>query len=296
MAQITVEYLPKGGKLETFKFNDVDIDQTTLFVLKEKLTMETNLSIVRQRILLKLHDSFHQSPLLDDRKSLKQLNLSPIHCNNLILKDIGPQMAWNTVFYLEYLGPLLIHQVALLFWSKLTTRQLLGYVAISLHFLKREFETAFIHRFSHSTMPLSNLAKNCLHYWLICGFLISFELYFRPSTNSTFATWTVFLLFLLMEVGNFISHVILRNLRPLGTHKRSIPHGFLFDYVSCPNYFFESMAWLCFAMITRCYSAWLFWILGTGQMFLWAKKKHSSYKKEFVDYPKSRKVMFPFLI
>lgn len=37
----------------------------------------------------------------------------------------------------------------------------LAVAAWLVHFLKREFETFFVHRFSRPTMPLSNLVKNC---------------------------------------------------------------------------------------------------------------------------------------
>ena len=297
MAKLSIQYRAKdGGATKTFDFSDVDIDETTLFDLKEQLTMKSNISIVRQRLSLQHLNSQSQAPLLDEQKSLRQLNFSPTGTNSLILKDIGPQIAWETVFYLEYTGPLLVHQVALLFWDKLSTLQILGYVAICFHFLKREYETAFVHRFSHATMPLINLAKNCFHYWIIGGILLTLELYFTTPFRTTFTTWIFFLLFLLMEIGNFTSHIMLRNLRPPGTTQRSIPRGFLFEYVSCPNYFFESVAWIFFSLMTRCYSAWLFWAIGTAQMFLWAKKKHATYRKEFKDYPKQRKIMFPFLI
>ena len=33
------------------------------------------------------------------------------------------------------------------------------YVMIMLHFIKREWETLFVHRFSHGTMPFRNIFR-----------------------------------------------------------------------------------------------------------------------------------------
>lgn len=41
----------------------------------------------------------------------------------------------------------------------------LGLALVLLHFIKREFETLFIHRFSNATMPIHRLPINCFHYW-----------------------------------------------------------------------------------------------------------------------------------
>lgn len=42
--------------------------------------------------------------------------------------------------------------------------------------------------------------------------------------------------------------------------------------------------------------AYGFLIVATGQMYVWAAKKHVGYKKEFGSaYPKGRKAMFPFI-
>jgi very-long-chain enoyl-CoA reductase len=52
------------------------------------------------------------------------------------------------------------------------------------------------------------------------------------------------------EVSNLHAHVTVRNLRPAGSKARAIPRGYLFDFVSFPNYFFESLAWASIAALS----------------------------------------------
>ena len=73
-----------------------------------------------------------------------------------------------------------------------------------------------------------------------------------------------------------------------------VPHGGLFAYVSCANYFWESLCWLVFAVQSQVIGAYVFFIVSTVQMALWAIGKHKRYRKDFKDYPR-RKVMFPFI-
>ena len=110
----------------------------------------------------------------------------------------GPQIAWRTVFLIEYAGPILIHPLFYHFapvlypailsvmpfvpapptpYPAMSQVQTLAYVLNLLHFAKREFETLFIHRFSHGTMPLLNLYKNSSHYWLLNGLLVALQVY-----------------------------------------------------------------------------------------------------------------------
>jgi hypothetical protein len=53
------------------------------------------------------------------------------------------------------------------------------------------------------------------------------------------------------QMSNFSTHLTLRNLRPEGSTERKIPFGYGFNWVSCPNYFFEIMAWTAFTGLTR---------------------------------------------
>ena len=225
----------------------------------------------------------------------------------MVVKDLGPQISWKAVFLAEYFGPILIHSLFVLFptvfygtaaaSSGLHPIQRLCYALVLFHFGKREAETLFLHRFSHATMPLRNLFKNCAHYWGLSGVLLGYFLY-RPGFVSSVSEDVVPLLvyaFVGAELANFYTHWVLSSLRPPGTTIRRIPYGFGFSSVSCPNYFFETLAWVFFSLLAEHWSAWLFTVVATAQMAVWAKKKHKAYLKEFKDYPKNRKAMFPFI-
>ena len=132
------------------------------------------------------------------------------------------------------------------------------------HYAKREYETVFVHRFSHATMPWFNIVKKCakrpqcsadrrssFHYWILSGVLLAIPLYGPwnswASLSSSFRNTPEYLypfvgIWIFAEVSNGLVHVTLRNLRPPGTKKRAIPYGYGFDLVSCPNYLVRDRA------------------------------------------------------
>ncbi|KAI9485448.1 MAG: 3-oxo-5-alpha-steroid 4-dehydrogenase-domain-containing protein [Benjaminiella poitrasii] len=244
---------------------------------------------------------------LDAGKTLQELGID--ESTPIYFKDLGPQIGWRTVFLIEYAGPLFIHPIfyygsKLIYGANMThsPMQTWTYYLVMLHFLKRELETAFVHRFSHGTMPFRNVFKNSAHYWLLSGVNLAFWVYgpwFSQGRNAavrndvwlfgSIAVWAW------AEISNLITHVTLRNLRPPGTRVRAIPYGYGFDLVSCPNYLFEFIAWTAICFLTTSWSAFLFNIVATGQMYVWAVKKHKNYRKEFKEYPRNRKAMFPFI-
>ncbi|CAG8904665.1 unnamed protein product [Penicillium egyptiacum] len=232
----------------------------------------------------------------------------------IYVKDLGPQIAWRTVFIIEYLGPLLIPALFLfplrpfLYFTfdkplpSPSDLQLLVCALLSVHFLKREFETIFVHRFSSATMPARNIVKNSAHYWVLAGFNIAYWV-FRPdaaaasSTPNQALVYAGLVLFVFGELANLNAHYILRNLRRPGTTERGIPSGFGFSVVTCPNYFFEILAWLGIFLVSQLNWSVLFFVLVGGlQMWSWGWKKEKRYRKEFGDkYKKKRAVIFPGL-
>ncbi|OAG06932.1 uncharacterized protein CC84DRAFT_1089761 [Paraphaeosphaeria sporulosa] len=221
------------------------------------------------------------------------------------VKDLGPQISWRTVFIIEYLGPLLIHPLVyygrpLIYGSSEAPSELqkITMVMCVLHFLKREYETLFVHRFSAATMPARNIFKNSAHYWILSGINLAYWAYapWAPTAGKSnpLITYAGITLFAVGEVLNFYTHIVLKNLRRPGTTERGIPRGIGFSLVTCPNYFFEIMAWIGVSLVSWSLSTVLFLVIAGAQMGAWGKKKERRYRSEFGDkYKKKRYAIFP---
>lgn len=222
-------------------------------------------------------------------------------------------MSWATVFIIEYLGPILIHLATPLllhpyiYGSKfrrsptpLSSSQYLAMAMIVAHFLKREYETLFVHRFSLATMPVFNIFKNSAHYWFLSGFNLAYWIY-SPTSYTAQSGPTIdilnivgVVLFLFGEISNYYTHVTLSKLRSKGGTERGIPKGYGFGLVTCPNYLFEITAWTGVLFVTRSWATVLFLGVAWFQMHLWAIKKEKALRKEFPDtYKKKKYVLIP---
>ena len=130
------------------------------------------------------------------------------------------------------------------------------------HYIKRELETLFVHRFSNDTMPFFNVFKNSFHYWFIFGFINMYFFMHPQYTPPKWATKNINLvilgLFVFFEFMNLMCHITLKNLRKPGTTERGIPKGWGFDLSSCANYFWETLCWLMFALQSQTVGAYIF--------------------------------------
>ena len=158
-----------------------------------------------------------------------------------------------------------------------------------LHFLKREFETLFIHKFSRKTMPLSNLYKNCSYYSFF-AILVGYQITTCQQVTGRSLLWFIWGGF---QSINLYTHLLLR-FNKLKNGKRTLPRSIFFKYVCCPNYTAEILGWLTYSIITGSSMSYLFTLCGAIQMFIWARKKQANYKKTMKSF--NKKSLIPFLI
>ncbi|KAK9368136.1 3-oxo-5-alpha-steroid 4-dehydrogenase-domain-containing protein [Lipomyces kononenkoae] len=296
---VTVNLRTKSPKAKISKLPPtLDVDTSgTVKDLTTAISKATQLGV--ERIRLTLIDNTRLAP----EAPLDKYDLQD---NSIIyVKDLGYQIGWQTVFYIEYGGPLFIHLIFYFLQKPIygkvfehSATQKAVFYMVMLHFLKRELETMFVHKFSNDTMPLLNIFKNSGHYWILSGVSLGYFCYGpepRPDLPG-YLFYGLIAFWVYSEVSNFITHLILSSLRPKGTKTRKIPVGYGFNLVSYPNYFFEACSWLAVVLLTRSLAATVFLIVSTATMFQWSLKKHRQYKKEFgAKYPKNRKAMFPFI-
>lgn len=95
---------------------------------------------------------------------------------------------------------------------------------------------------------------------------------------------------------NWQADTILISLRKGGETGYKIPFGFLYKYISCPNYFGEMVEWAGFALMAWSMPALSFSLWTTVNLLPRALSHHKWYRSEFADYPKNRKAVVPFIL
>lgn len=239
--------------------------------------------------------------------------------DTLVFKDLGAQVSYRFVYVVEYAGPLFLYPIFMMrpewaygagagelgeptFWP--VSRDNVVWLAAllwTLHYVKRVAESLFLHKFTNDTMPLPNIFRNSAHYWLagvLVSYFVNHPLYTAPALLNIQIGCV---LWVIGQLGNLQAHVKIAFIRPPGSTEKVMPTGGMFNLVSFPNYFFEVMHWVGFCMITQTFAAYLFLFMGGSTMMIWAAQKHRRYKKLFDGkegrplYPRSRKIMFPFV-
>jgi 3-oxo-5-alpha-steroid 4-dehydrogenase 1 len=104
------------------------------------------------------------------------------------------------------------------------------------------------------------------------------------------------LIFLTGMTINITSDEKLIHLRKIRTNGYQVPHGGMFEKVSCPNFMGEIFEWGGYALLC--------WSLPALSFFIWtfcnlvprALSHHRWYKGHFTDYPAGRKAVIPYIL
>ncbi|CAK9319982.1 unnamed protein product [Citrullus colocynthis] len=224
----------------------------------------------RQRLTLPAKPGSKERPIvLIPSKKLKDYCDGNLEYLTITFKDLGPQFFGYKDEHLIYPA----QTYAMYYWC--------------LHYSKRIVETFFVHRFSH--------------YWsfgALIGYYVNHPLY-TPVNDLQMKIGFGF--GLLCQISNLYCHLILRNLRdPSGKGGYKIPHGYLFNIVTCANYTTEIYQWLGFNIATQTVAGYIFVMAATYIMTKWAIAKHRRLEKLFdgkegrPKYPRRWVILPPF--
>lgn len=218
---------------------------------------------------------------------------------------------------IEYLGPILFHAFIPLIRpyiyriapfdykneieTPITTVQWILFALFQIHFLKREYETVFVHKFSANTMPARNIFRNSAFYWIMAGLLCSLDVYAPGNLSARNELvpldYLGLAIFAIGETCNWIVHQHLASLRKPGGTEKGIPNCIGSGLVTSPNYMFEVLAWVGVILISRSWAVTVFICTGIIYMRSWSRGKEKALRKEFGDrYKRKRYTMLPGLI
>ncbi|KAK2945813.1 putative ATP-binding cassette sub-family C member 5 [Blattamonas nauphoetae] len=264
-----------------------------------------------------LHEFASPQQLIDGQKPVPLVNekqtLASYAVENgsiLLVKDLGPQIGYRTLFILEYLAPPLI-MLLLFFFPKVfysyynpnieikphSKTQIVACLMWIAHYVKRLLETVFVHTFSHPSVPIKVLVRNCAYYWGFAALISYIICHPKYTSPPSFFLLLGVVIFVLSEFMNLRCHLHLRSLRvnaEPGSHP--VPTFWPFRLVTCPNYTFEVLSWIGFNLATWTLIGIVFNICGFVQMYLWAIKKKKRYLSQHSDYPQNIHVIIPYCL
>jgi len=175
------------------------------------------------------------------------------------------------------------------------------YLLWILHYANRSFIYPIRIKSTPKKIPVF-IVLNAILFNVMNAGLNGYYLAELASSESYGADWFYSLHFifgmLLFLIGVFInlkSDSMLINLRTHGETGYKIPKGFLFNYISSPNLFGELIEWSGFALMAWNLPALTFMVWTFANLVPRAKNHHDWYLKNFNNYPKERKIIFPFV-
>lgn len=108
--------------------------------------------------------------------------------------------------------------------------------------------------------------------------------------------WLGVLIFALGFWVNRRADAMLAALRKPGESGYKIPRGWLYNYISCPNYFGEILIWTGWAIASWSLAGAVFVLWTVANLLPRALSNHRWYRETFEEYPAKRRALIPGLL
>ncbi len=168
-----------------------------------------------------------------------------------------------------------------------------------LHYFNRSFIFPFRLHTKGKKMPLLILSSGIffnLVNTFILGYYFTYLIQFENSWLLDPRFIAGIILFFSGLLINWKADDILIHLRKPNETHYSIPRGWLFEYISCPNMLGELIEWGGFALLCWSLPAFAFFIWTAANLLPRAFAHQRWYKNKFTDYPANRKAIIPYVV
>ncbi|KAL2526073.1 3-oxo-5-alpha-steroid 4-dehydrogenase family protein [Abeliophyllum distichum] len=175
------------------------------------------------------------------------------------------------------------------------TRFMMLKFAVTFHFLKRDLEVLFLHKFS-GFMVLDSVIIISVSYFTAAASMIYLQhltLGFREPLVDL--KYLGLLLFVVGICGNFYHHYLLSKLREKNEKGYQIPRGGLFSMVICPHYLFEIIVFLGISLISQTPFSYSTAIGIALYLVTRSYATRKWYLSKFENFPKNVKALVPYV-
>lgn len=168
-----------------------------------------------------------------------------------------------------------------------------------IHYVHRAFIYPFGLKGAGKQMPLAVVgmafAFNCVNGYINGRYLFTFSGGYANDWLGDPRFIAGLVIFTAGYALNRHADTVLRRLRRGNENGYAIPHGALYRWISCPNYFGEIIEWFGWALLTWSPAGLVFALWVTANLVPRAKTHHQWYGECFADYPPERKALIPRL-
>ena len=178
-----------------------------------------------------------------------------------------------------------------------TIALLLLFVLWEANYIHRAFIYPFSRRDSNKQMPLlvigSGVFFNVVNAYLNGRYIFALSNGYGNEWLKDPRLVIGLLLFITGFVVNRWADRVLYGLRKSGETVYGIPHGGLYRWISCPNYFGEIIMWIGWAIATWSLPGLAFAVWTAANLVPRARSHQQWYHQQFNNYPPERKALVP---